>query len=311
MGTHAPDINVFRVFTVVVCSVIGGGGITLYALQRFTSQDLTKVVRTYRSWLIMAPLPVIGILLGREAAILHNSTLALFVFREFAKATKLENDRRMSLVCQAAIVVQSLTVLATDPNTGANGWYGLFMTLPVFVIGAFHLVPILGNRVEGQLRTVSLAVFGYLYFGWMFGHLGFLTNLENGRIYLLYLLFAVSIGDVSAYAFGKLFGKRQLRSNISPNKTVAGSVGALAVSMALPWLMRFALPGFGTTELLITGLIVGVGGQVGDLTVSYIKRDLQIKDMGQLIPGHGGLLDRVDSLVFTAPLFFHMIRWFA
>ena len=78
---------------------------------------------------------------------------------------------------------------------------------------------------------------------------------------------------------------------------------------SLPWLLRFSFPHFGWTELIAVGLIVGIAGQLGDLVMSVIKRDLGIKDMGTLIPGHGGLLDRLDSLIFVAPLFFHLVRW--
>ena len=106
------------------------------------------------------------------------------------------------------------------------------------------------------------------------------------------------------------FGKHPLRSIISPKKTWEGALGAFAFSMLLPWLLRFSLPGFGPRELLLTGLIVGVGGQLGDLSISVIKRDVGIKDMGATIPGHGGVLDRIDSLVYAAPLFFHMVRFF-
>ena len=116
--------------------------------------------------------------------------------------------------------------------------------------------------------------------------------------------------DVAAFTFGKLFGRHKMRPNISPNKTWEGSFGAFLVGMALPWIFRFSLEGFGTRELLLAGLIVGVGSQLGDLSISVIKRDIGIKDMGALIEGHGGVLDRIDSLIYVAPLFFHMTRFF-
>jgi phosphatidate cytidylyltransferase len=120
----------------------------------------------------------------------------------------------------------------------------------------------------------------------------------------------VEVSDVAAFTFGKLFGRRRLRGNISPNKTWAGALGAFGVSMLLPWVLQFALPQFQTRERILTGLIVGIGGQMGDLSISVIKRDLGVKDMGAAIKGHGGILDRIDSLLYTAPLFFHMVRYF-
>ena len=156
------------------------------------------------------------------------------------------------------------------------------MALPAFVTAAILLIPILRNRAEGQLQAIALAILGYLYIGWMFGHLAFLANARNAYGYLLYLVFAVEVNDVAAYTFGKLFGRHPLRSNISPKKTWEGSLGALAVSMALPWLLRFSFPYFTPRELILTGLIVGVTGQFGDLSMSVIKRDVGIKDMGAL-----------------------------
>ena len=129
-------------------------------------------------------------------------------------------------------------------------------------------------------------------------------------MYLLFLLFAVEINDVAAYTFGKLFGKRKLREEISPNKTLGGSVGAFSAAMVLPWLLWFSFPSFEPLHLVLTGIVVGIGGQLGDLVISYIKRDIGIKDMGTVIQGHGGILDRVDSMIFVAPIFFHMVRWF-
>ena len=184
------------------------------------------------------------------------------------------------------------------------------MALPVYVIALILLIPILRNRSQGQLQMIALAMVGFVYFGWMFGHLIFLTNSVHAYSYVLYVLFAVELNDVAAYTFGKLFGRHPLRSNISPKKTWEGSLGAFLVSMALPWVLRFTFPHFGVSECLLAGLIVGIGGQLGDLAISVIKRDLGIKDMGATIPGHGGILDRIDSIIYVAPLFFHMVRYF-
>jgi phosphatidate cytidylyltransferase len=145
----------------------------------------------------------------------------------------------------------------------------------------------------------------------MFMHLGLLANTANALGYLLFLVFAVEVNDVAAFTFGRVFGKRKLRAQISPNKTLAGSVGALAVSLLMPWLLWFSFPHFSPALLILTGLVVGIGGQLGDLVISYIKRDIGIKDMGTTIRGHGGILDRIDSMIFVAPIFFHMVRWFS
>jgi len=170
-------------------------------------------------------------------------------------------------------------------------------------------MPILRDRISGQLRIVATSLFAFLLVGWMFQHLAWLANTTNPYGYLLYILFAAEINDVSAFTFGKALGRHKLRPNISPGKTWEGALGALCVSMALPWLLRFSFPTFQPRHLILTCLIVGVGGQIGDLAMSLIKRDLGVKDMGTSIPGHGGVLDRIDSLIFIAPLFVHMIRF--
>jgi phosphatidate cytidylyltransferase len=181
----------------------------------------------------------------------------------------------------------------------------------VWVVALLMMIPLARNQFAGQLQNLALAIFGFVYIGWMFGHLSFMTDATNAYGYLLYLLFAVELNDVAAFTFGKLFGRHPLRSNISPKKTWEGSLGALAVSMLLPWVMwHFSFPRFTTRELLLTGIIIGIGGQLGDLSISVIKRDVGVKDMGALIEGHGGILDRIDSLIYAAPLFFHMAGYF-
>ena len=306
----ALESEVFLRYLAVVGGVLAVAGATLAVLGLVLRRDVSSIWRTYRGWLVMAPLVLGAIGLGREATIAGVTLLAGYGFKEFARATGLYEDWWATGVVYAGIAAVGLTSMVTDPRTGAPGWYGLFAIMPAYVVSVILLLPILRNRARGQLQTVALAILGFVYLGWMFGHLGFLANSAQAYGYLLYIVFAVEINDVAAFTCGKLFGRHELRSEISPNKTVEGSLGALAVSMAVPWALHFSFPHFGTRELLLAGLIVGIGGQVGDLAISFIKRDLGVKDMGAAVPGHGGILDRIDSLIFVAPLFFHMVRWF-
>ena len=302
--------DIFRIYAGVVLALLVVGGLLIATLRWGLHSDVRHAWQSYTSWLVMIPLVVLGIFAGRVPVIVLLALLAVFAFKEYARATGLYCDWLMTGVVYLGIVATGLVSAMNDPVLHMPGCYGLFAVLPIYVIAAVLLIPILRNRCTGQLQAVALSMLGFLYIGWMFGHLAFLANAKNAYGYLLYLIFAVEINDVAAYTCGKLFGRHPLRSNISPKKTWEGALGALAVSMALPWALRFSFPRFTTAELILTGLIVGVAGQLGDLSMSVIKRDLGVKDMGALIRGHGGILDRIDSMIYVAPLFFHMVRWF-
>jgi len=277
---------------------------------RWRGRRVGSAWRAYVGWLIMAPIVIGCVFLGRFAVIVLFTLLALVGLKEFARATGLYRDWLMTGVVYIGTLGIGITCLVNNPNTGLPGWYGLFVAMPAFVIAAILIVPIVRNRAKGQLQQMALAIVGFIYIGWMFGHLSFLANSQYAYGYVLFLLFAVEINDMAAFACGKCFGKRPLRNQISPTKTLEGSLGALAVSMVLPWFLWFSFPHFTPRDLLLTGLIVGIGGQLGDLSISVIKRDIGIKDIGSLLPGHGGVLDRIDSLIYTAPLFFHTAGYF-
>jgi phosphatidate cytidylyltransferase len=304
--------EIFRTYAVIVCAVLVVAGLALALLKWGLRKDVHSIWLTYRSWLVMTPLILGFIFGGREVVIVFICLLAGLGFKEFARATGLYGDWWMTGAVYLGIAAVGITSLMPQPRgmEPGHGWYGLFIVLPVYAVALVFLIPILRNRVQGQLQSMSLAVIGFIYIGWMFGHLAFLANANNAYGYLLYILFATELNDVAAFTCGKIFGKRQFRSNISPKKTWGGALGALAVSMALPWLLWFSFPQFGPVQLVLTGLIVGIGGQLGDLSISVIKRDIGIKDMGAGIPGHGGILDRIDSLIYVAPLFFHMAGFF-
>jgi phosphatidate cytidylyltransferase len=300
--------DIFLTYLAIVGGALGFAGLVL-AIMSALGKDVSSIWKTYRGWLVMIPLVMGTILLGRTAFVIGVALLAIFGFKEFARATGLYDDWWLTGLVYLGIIALAVASLVTDPRLGYRGWYGLFMAPPAYVAGAILLVPIFRNRAKGQLQQVALAIVGFIYFGWMFSHLGFLANTNLAYGYILYLVLAVEINDIAAFTCGRLFGKHKLRENISPNKTIEGSFGAICVSLIIPWLLWFSFPHFEFWHLMLTGLIVGVGGQVGDLVISYIKRDIGIKDMGAIIEGHGGILDRVDSMIFVAPIFFHVVRW--
>jgi len=284
---------VFRAYIEILLGLLVFAGALLAFLQIAFRVSLGKVWQTWRAWLWMGPLAAFMIFAGRLPFLLGVVAVALLGFREFARVSGLARDPWL-----VAVIALGIT------GVGFCAWRNadLFFVLVGTVI-LISVVPIARNRVGGMLEQMSLGVTAFLLLGVMFCQLGFLSNSNNPYGYLCYLILATEVNDVAAFTFGRLFGRHSLRSAISPRKTWEGSLGAFAFSMVLPWLVRFSFPSFGMMKLLLTGLIIGLGGQLGDLTLSLLKRELGAKDWGRTIPGHGGVLDRIDSLIFVAPLF--------
>ncbi|MBI3735158.1 phosphatidate cytidylyltransferase [Candidatus Sumerlaeota bacterium] len=302
--------SIFLTYCALIAGLLLVGAVALALLKWVFKREVRAIWITYRGWLIIIPVVFGFIFCGRAAAIVGIVVLSMLGFKEFARATGLYRDWWMTTAVYLGIAAIGIVLLVPDPRLPRPGWYGLFMALPVYVIALFLAIPVVRNHPKGQLQIVALGIVGFIYFGWMFAHAGWLANSDHAYGYLLYLIFSVELNDVAAFTCGKPFGKRKMRTEISPKKTWAGSIGAFGFSLALPWAMGFSFPHFGPLQKIMAGLIVGVGGQLGDLSISFIKRDLGIKDMGVVIPGHGGILDRIDSLIYTAPLFVHMTRWF-
>ena len=297
--------RVFLIWLAIVPVTFAAAGVILAVVQFGFKKNLGAIWDTYRSWWIMGAIGLGTVFLGRIAVVLGVASLGLFAFHELARASLLKNDRVTADVVGAGIAAFIMSNLL--PAAGAHlarrdflFWIGLI------VVTAIVLLPILRRRWEGAVFRACLALIGFVFLGVMFGQIGGLTNLAHSYGFVCYLIFATELNDVAAFTFGRLFGRHLLCPSISPRKTWEGALGAVAISLVLPWLFRFSLPTFGASELLAAGLIIGVGGQLGDLSVSLIKRELGTKDMGSAIAGHGGILDRIDSLIYVAPLFMQL-----
>lgn len=260
----------------------------------------------YKSWLVLAPLMIGPLLVGRVAAILGVSALATLCYREFARATGLF---RQTLVSGVVAVGGALTTFAVIDH-----WYGFFLALQSLTVSAIVIFALFTDQPHGYIQRVALGVLAFMMFGVCLGHFSYFANDRLGPAIQISILLCVEFNDVFAYCTGKLFGRRKLAPHTSPNKTLGGALGALVLTTGLfAVLMHWVFRGTVLDQpvhLTALGMILSLTGQWGDLVMSSIKRDLGIKDMGAAIPGHGGLLDRFDSLIFVGPALFHYIGYF-
>src|SRR5262249_13898353 len=189
-----------------------------------------------------------------------------------------------------------------------------FLALFPLTIGLIASAALIADQPKGYIQRVGLGVFGYGLFGCALGHLGYIANDWNYRPMLLLIICAVELNDIFAYICGHLFGRRKFVPHTSPKKTLGGALGAVALTTPLVAVIAHSIwRNTALDELLRLiglGMIVSVVGQFGDLMLSSIKRDLGIKDTAKLIPGHGGLLDRFDSLILVAPAVFLYVIYF-
>jgi len=257
------------------------------------------------SWAILIPLMLVPILLGAAPTIVGVGLLGVFCFQEYARQTNLNRERVESGLVYLGIVLLTLAIL--------DNWMRLFFALTAIMPAAIAAFSIFRDQPSGYLQRVALAVLGFTWFGTCLGHLGAIANDPHYRAYLILILVSVELNDVFAFVVGKTLGRRKLIPNTSPNKTIAGSLGAMILTTALvATLGRVIFAGTAMANwpaLIFLGVLISFCGQLGDLMLSSLKRDLGIKDMGNLIPGHGGLLDRFDSVLLVAPCVYHLINY--
>src|SRR5215469_1236034 len=260
----------------------------------------------YRSWIWLALCILIPILAGAFWTILAVATLSLLCYREYARITGLFRERTISFIVVLGILLITFAEL--------DNWYRLFVALFPLTVALIAIGGLIPDQPKGYIQRVGLGVLGFALFGSALGNLGYMANDWNYRPILLLIIFAVELNDIFAYICGHLFGHRTFVPNTSPNKTVGGALGAIVLTTPV-----FAIGAHfiwsGTSldmvaPLVGLGIIVSIVGRFGDLMPSSIKRDRGLKDTSKRIPGHGGILDRFDSLILVAPAVFHYVNYF-
>ncbi|MAG56482.1 MAG: hypothetical protein CMJ83_09340 [Planctomycetes bacterium] len=184
---------VFLTFFWILSGLLVGGGVLLFVIRLATGKKLDHACRSYVGWLIMVPIFLGAVFLGRTTTMALFLLLALMGFKEFARGTGLYRDWWMTGVVYLGIVTVATCCWMDEPEFHRKGWLGMFLALPAFAIALIITVPILLDRTKGQLQLMALASIGFIYIGWMFGHLSFLANSPNAYGYVMYLVLAVQV----------------------------------------------------------------------------------------------------------------------
>jgi phosphatidate cytidylyltransferase len=261
-----------------------------------------------KAWWVMVALVALAIWIGPLAVIGLFAFVSFQALREFISLTYTRRGDHLALMLSFFVFLPYQYYLL------ATGWYGLFAILiPVY---AFLLLPIasLGGDTKRFFERAAKVQWGLMICVYCISYVPALLLLTipgyQGRnaLLIIFLLLTVQLSDVLQYLWGKLFGRHKLSPAISPSKTVEGLVGGVLSSTAIGAALWWITP-FTPWQAGLMALIINIMGFSGGLVLSAIKRDRGVKDWGTLIEGHGGMLDRVDSISFAAPVFFHIVRY--
>ncbi|MDP1852845.1 MAG: phosphatidate cytidylyltransferase [Candidatus Omnitrophota bacterium] len=188
-----------------------------------------------------------------------------------------------------------------------KSWELLFIVAALLII---FLLQFTRRENKGAIEGVSTTLFGILYIAWFSSFLIKIKLLPGGAWLVAALLLITKSGDIGAYLIGTKYGRHSLIARISPQKSIEGAVGGIIFSVLAALASKVFIPGFSYLHLVLLGVGLGILGQLGDLSESLIKRDCHIKDSGHIFPGMGGVLDIIDSLLFTAPVFYFLMSVF-
>ncbi|MFC6590678.1 phosphatidate cytidylyltransferase [Deinococcus lacus] len=259
----------------------------------------TRVITALVGFIILCALVAVG-WWAMLPALLLVTVMCLFEYIRMVDQNDIDVRRGSLVVFGVALIIASLPQLPAPPWEGGS-WREVVLTAAV----GYLLVVEVIRPGERPLERVVYSAFGLLYIPWLLGYFLMLRYLPDGQLGLIHFalpLLATFAADIGAFFGGYLFGRRKLAPEVSPAKTVEGAVtGLLSSFLVIMAVTEFVLHIWTPMEALLYAILVASASQLGDLAESLLKRALKTKDSGTSLPGHGGFLDRIDSLLFAVP----------
>ena len=269
-----------------------------------------ELANRIKSWWVMALVFFGAVCFSKNISLVFFGMLSFWALKEYVTILKTRRaDHWCLILAFLAVPIQYYWIYV--------GWYGMFLIfIPVYMFLFLPIILMLAQETSGFLESSAKIQCGLIAFVYGLSHLGYLLMLPeisdtliSGQALLLFLVIITEMNDVFQYLWGKSFGTHKILPKISPKKTWEGLVGGVLTTTTFSIFIKFLTP-FSTGQVMLVSFVLASAGFCGDVVMSAVKRDVGIKDFSTVIPGHGGMLDRVDSLCYTAPVFFHITAYF-
>lgn len=295
MAWHDP---VYRQTALIVLSAIFLSGAIVYFF-REKNPYFVSAWASIKSWLFATPLLFLLFGLPSPAPLVVLTLAAIYGAKAFFQILGMYHRSYFVLICYAGILGLAFC--------SYFGRVDIYNELPVIVLGACCLVPLARNSYSQMIQYISLTLLGFIFLGWSFMHLALLLGLPSGLFQILYLVTLTEFCDNTSLATSYYLRGPKICSNIDPKRTYASTLASMFLTLLLAALMRSLLPDNSEKYWLVAGLVASIGGLLGDLMMTAVRKDAGVKDMGPFILGRGDFLQRMDRLIFVAPIYYYVM----
>lgn len=299
MDSYWSDPLFKKTIYIILC-FLGAIGLILFPLRK-KNTHLSAAWASLQSWIIFAPILFLMIAAGRPWPLLGITFISLLCAKEYFQITGMYH--------KSLFVWMTYFCIGTFAYSVHKDYIILYEITPMIFLGLISLIPIFLNEAKSMLQYIALSLMCSIFVGWAFMHTAWIVQMPSGAFYLIYIILLSELCDNVALAVSRLIGKKKVADKIVSNRTLEGVIISFAATLAAANGLKIILPEADQNMWWIYGLIAALVGSLGDLILAVIRRDLGVRDYGIFIIGRGGVLDRMDRLIFVAPIYYYTILY--
>lgn len=290
----------YRETTLIVLSVLFISGVIIFLLRK-SGYYFISAWASLKSWLFAAPILFLVFATPDPYPLVFLTLVAIYGAKVFFQIIGMFHRSNFVLVCYAGIWALAFTCYYKRVE-----FYNL---MPMLVLGAACLVPLYRNSYKRMIQYISVTLLAFIFLGWSFMHLGLVYYMENGVYQVMYILILTEFCDNTNLALGRYFKGWRFLPNIEPRRSVLSTLISIGLTLALASAMKQLLPDTSEKYWLTAGLVAAFGGVIGDLVMTVVRRDAGVKIVGGFILGRGDFLQRMDRLIFVAPIYYYVMNY--